>query len=183
MEDLTAQSWFWWAVALVVGAPIVLVILSEVGDWLVARGSAFARPMRFLRSVVLPVGWLLLLLVKVAGDSGEDSTVRIVATALSFCAMLFALALVNAGLFASAERTSWRSRLPSIFIDLARLLLIVIGTAILLSVVWGANIGGLSSPRSGSPRSSSGSRSRTRSATSSPVCCSCSSSRSDSATG
>ena len=143
MEDLTAQSWFWWAVALVVGAPIVLVILSEVGDWLVARGSAFARPMRFLRSVVLPVGWLLLLLVKVAGDSGEDSTVRIVATALGFCAMLFALALVNAGLFASAERTSWRGRLPSIFIDLARLLLIVIGTAILLSVVWGANVGGL----------------------------------------
>lgn len=143
MDGLTSESWIWWAVALVFGAPVLLVALSELVDWLEHRGSAFARPVRFLRNVVIPVGWLMLLLVAVVGDSREDRTVRIVATALGFCLMLLALSLVKAGLFASAERTSWRGRLPGIFIDLVRVFLIIIGTAILLSVVWGANVGGL----------------------------------------
>lgn len=42
-----------------------------------------------------------------------------------------------------ARTGSWRDRLPAIFVDLGRLILIVIGIGLLLSWVWGADIGGL----------------------------------------
>jgi hypothetical protein len=57
--------------------------------------------------------------------------------------MLLLLSGANAALFGQARAGSWRERLPGIFIDLGRLVLIILGVALLLSWVWGANIGGL----------------------------------------
>ena len=45
--------------------------------------------------------------------------------------------------FENAAKESWRSRAPKLFQDLIRLLLVVIGAAIVLSVVWRQDLGGL----------------------------------------
>ena len=49
--------------------------------------------------------------------------------------MLVLLSGANAALFGGARSGSWRERLPGIFIDLGRLILIIIGIGILLSWV------------------------------------------------
>ena len=62
---------------------------------------------------------------------------------VGFFVMLVLLSGADAAMFGAASAGSWRSRLPGIFIDLGRLILIIIGIGLLLSWVWGANIGGL----------------------------------------
>ena len=147
MSGLTAQPWFWPALAVVIGLPFALLILNEVQGVLVRRGNAFAKPVGLLRNWLLPAAAVYVLLDQFnqGGQAAvEHSTwAKVAATVVGFVIMLVLLSGANAALFGEARPGSWRSRLPGIFIDLGRLILILIGIALLLSWVWGANIGGL----------------------------------------
>ena len=147
MNAFTEQPWFWPVVAVVVGLPIALLILNEVQGVLRRRGSAYAKPVGLIRNWLLPAVAVYLLLDQFSHDGlkvGDHATwAKVAATVVGFVIMLALLSGANAALFGSAAEGSWRSRLPGIFIDLGRLILIVIGIGLLLSWVWGANLGGL----------------------------------------
>ncbi len=146
MTSLTAQPWFWPALAVVVGLPLALLILNEVHSALVRRGSAYAKPVSLVRNWMLPAGAVYLLIDQFnhgAGSGGHATWTKMAATLVGFLIMLVVLSGANAALFGEARTGSWRDRLPGIFVDLGRLVLIAIGIALLLSWVWGANIGGL----------------------------------------
>lgn len=145
MSDLTSQPWFLWAVLVVVGLPVLTIVLTEVEARLVKRRSSMARPVRLLRAFILPVGALLVLLTQVpnAVVSNEGGIVKITATVLGLMVLVFVLSGLNTALFLNASAASWRGRMPSIFIDIVRIIIIGVGLAVLLSVVWGADVGGL----------------------------------------
>ena len=145
MGEVTSQPWFGWVIAVVIGLPVSIIVLTELRTWLIRRDSSLAGPVNLLRTYILPTAALLILLVQVPNDivETEGSGVRIVATILGFLILLFVLSTLNAAVFLNASRGSWRDRMPSIFVDLVRLFLIVAGLAVLFSWVWGANIGGL----------------------------------------
>jgi small-conductance mechanosensitive channel len=137
------SSWFYWALAVAIGLPIGLVVLTEVRVALARRGSALARPIGLVRNYILPLAALLLLLIKATEVSAEATPVRIVSTVLGFVLLVLVLSGLNATLFHDAPEGSWRKRIPSIFLDVARFLVIAIGLAIIFSYIWGANVGGL----------------------------------------
>ncbi|MCW1957650.1 MAG: mechanosensitive ion channel family protein [Mycobacterium sp.] len=146
MGTLTSQPWFWPALAVVVGLPLALLVFNELQGVLVRRGSAYAKPVGLLRNWLLPAGAVYLLIDQLnqGGESvGHATWAKIAATVVGFVIMLVLLSGANAALFGAASAGSWRSRLPGIFVDLGRLILIIIGIGLLLSWVWGANIGGL----------------------------------------
>ena len=146
MTSLTGQPWFWPAFAVVVGLPIALLVLSEVQGVLRRRGSAYVKPIALLRNWLLPAGAVYLLIDQLNNGEqigGHTTWTKVAATMFGFLIMLVLLSGANAALFGEARTGSWRDRLPGIFVDLGRLILIVIGIALLLSWVWGANIGGL----------------------------------------
>ena len=148
MSALTGEPWFWPALAVVVGLPLALLILHEVREALVRKGSAYARPVALLRNWLLPAAAVYLLIEQlnhsgVATAGGHATWAKVAATVVGFVIMLVILSSANAALFGEAHPGSWRGRLPGIFVDLGRLVLIVIGIGLLLSWVWGANIGGL----------------------------------------
>lgn len=133
----------YWAVGVAIGLPIGLVVLTEVREALLRRGSKFARPVGFIRNFIVPLVALLLLLTKATGISTDAIPVRIVATALGLVVLLLLLSRLRAVLFMNAPEGSWRKRIPSIFLDVARLVVIAVGLAIIFSYVWGANVRGL----------------------------------------
>ncbi|WP_204912920.1 mechanosensitive ion channel domain-containing protein [Microlunatus spumicola] len=145
MSDLTQQPWFAWAVLVVVGLPVLTIVLTEVEARLVRRRSSMARPVRLLRAFILPVGALLVLLTQIPNTvvSNEGGVVKITATVLGLMVLVFVLSGLNTALFLNASAASWRGRMPSIFIDIVRIIIIGVGLAVLLSVVWGADVGGL----------------------------------------
>ena len=142
MESLD-QPWFYWALSVAIGLPIGLIALTELRTALDRRGSALARPVELLRNYVLPLGALLALLAGANQVSVHATPVRLVATTLGFVVLVLLLSGLNATVFDSAPESSWRKRLPTIFLDVARFALIAVGLALILSVVWGANVGGL----------------------------------------
>ena len=143
MNALIAQPWFWPAILVIVGLPIALLILHELHNTLVRRNSAYAKPVGLLRNWVLPACAVYLLLGQLEAADADPTWSKVAASVFGFLVMLLLLSGVNAALFGEARTGSWRERLPGIFVDLGRLVLIVLGIGLLLSWVWGANIGGL----------------------------------------
>lgn len=144
MNEYTSQPWFWPVVIVSVGLPIALLLLHELHSSLLRSGrSAWAKPVLLLRNWVLPALAAYMLIRQFENADANPTWSKITATVFGFFLMLTVLSSANAALFGGASAGSWRSRLPGIFVDLGRLVLILIGIAMLLSWVWGANIGGL----------------------------------------
>jgi small-conductance mechanosensitive channel len=143
MSNLFSSSWFYWAVGVAVGLPTGLVLLTEWHNALAHRQSHLAGPVALLRNYLLPLAALLLLLVKATQVSTADTSVRVVATVFGFVVLMLLLSGLNATLFQSAPEGTWRNRMPGIFIDVARFVLIAVGLALIFSYIWGANVGGL----------------------------------------
>jgi small-conductance mechanosensitive channel len=143
MADILAQPWFWPGVLLVIGLPVVLLVLTEIHSVLLRRGSRATRIVSLLRNFIVPVGALLVLLSQVGYLHVAPTWTQVVATLFGFLLILLLLNGLNFGLFVTAKQSSWRGRVPSIFVDIVRLLLIVVGIAVLFAVVWHADVGGL----------------------------------------
>jgi small-conductance mechanosensitive channel len=137
------SGWFYWAVAVAIGLPVCLVILTEVRAALARRNSVLVRPISLLRNYILPLAALLLLLVKATEIPAQATPVRIVSTVFGFVVLILLLSGLNATLFQGAPEGSWRKRIPSIFLDVARFALIAIGVGLMFSFIWGANVGRL----------------------------------------
>lgn len=143
MSSVLDAPWFYWGVGVAVGFPLCLVFLTELQNALRRRGSFLARPVHLLRTYILPLGALLVLLVQAMQVSGEATPVRIVATVFGFVVLVLLLSGLNATLFQGAPEGTWRKRIPSIFLDVARFALIAIGVGLMLAHIWGAHVGGL----------------------------------------
>ncbi|MBT2474864.1 mechanosensitive ion channel [Microbacterium sp. ISL-103] len=136
-------EWVGWAIAVAVGVPLMLVVLTEAIGALNRRGHAAAKPLRLLRNWVVPVGGLCALLAMASRSETDQVWTRVVATVLGFLVILLVLSAFNVALFSRAEEGSWRERIPSIFVEIARLILVVVGLGFLFQWVWGADVGGL----------------------------------------
>lgn len=56
MSSVFDTSWFYWAVGVAIGLPIVLVVLTELQHALTRRGSYLARPVHVFRNCIVPLG-------------------------------------------------------------------------------------------------------------------------------
>ena len=140
---LLDEGWMWWAVAIALGVPLLLIVLTELVNTLSRRGNPAAGPLRLLRNWIVPVGGLLALLVFAFQTDIDNPWPRVVATLFGFLVILLVLSGFNVALFANAKEGSWRERIPTIFVEIVRLLLVVVGLAFLFQWVWGADVGGL----------------------------------------
>lgn len=140
--DLVQEAWFPWVVGLIVLVPILVLVLAEVHLRLERRGSPLAAPVNRFRTWLVPLAALLVLLVFAADVSRDNPGVQVIATLVGTITVAVSLGALDAALFGRAREGTWRDRLPSIFVDLARLLLVVTGAAVVASFVWGLDVGG-----------------------------------------
>ena len=132
-----------WALALVIGFPAVTVALGEIIMRLRRGGRPVASPLALVRNLVLPTLALLVFLLKVLGQDQGNSSVRLVETLFWLFVINAVLSALNVLLFAGAEKGTWQSRTPKLFIDLVRAIIVLILGAIMLSTVWNLNLGHL----------------------------------------
>jgi small-conductance mechanosensitive channel len=143
MSDVFSSAWFWWAVGIAIGLPLGLVALTEWQHSLQRRQSVLQRPVAILRNYLLPICALLLLMLEANQVPAQATSVRMVATLAAFVVLVLLLSGINAALFQSAPDGSWRKRMPSIFLDVVRFVLIAVGLAMIFAYIWGANVKGL----------------------------------------
>jgi small-conductance mechanosensitive channel len=143
MIQIWNEPWFWPAVGVIIGLPVVLLVLTELHSLLDRRGNRAAKIILLLRNYVAPVGALLLLLNQATYADIDLTWTQVTATIFGFLIILVLLNGLNFLLFVTAKQGTWRSKVPSIFVDIVRVLLIVVCLAILFSFVWSADVGGL----------------------------------------
>jgi small-conductance mechanosensitive channel len=140
---ITDASWFYWSIGLALGLPVVLIALTEWHHQLERAESRLAKPVNLLRRYLVPLAALLLLLTEVAQVPAQFTSVRVLSTVFGFVVLVLLLSGLNATVFEGAPQGSWRERVPTIFRDVTRFVLIAAGLAIIFSYVWGVRIGGL----------------------------------------
>ena len=143
ISSVLAAPWFYWAIGIAIGLPVLLIALTEWQHSLRRKGSALIGTVTLLRNYLLPLGALLMAMISATQMPAGSTPVRIISTLVATVVLLLMLSGIKASVFASAPETSWRRRMPAIFLDVARFGLIAIGIALIFAYIWGANIGGL----------------------------------------
>lgn len=134
------QEMLRWAVGLLVGFPLAMLLMGEAILRLRRHNRPIVATLTILRNLVLPTLAALLLMMNVVGLPRGHTAVRVVETVMWIFLIHAALSFVNDVVFASAAEGSWQSRFPKLFLDLVRLILVLIGVCIVLSTVWGADL-------------------------------------------
>jgi small-conductance mechanosensitive channel len=138
----TIQDRWPFALALVIGFPVLMIALNELSFVLARAGHPAAKSVRFLRTWVVPSLALVVFLHWVVLLPKTSLGLRLTQT-LSWAIVIVAImGIVNNLVFESARPDTWQSKVPSLLRDLLRLLLVGIGLAMVYSIVWGGEIGG-----------------------------------------
>lgn len=143
MADIVSQPWFWPAVIVSVGLPLALIGLTELGNSLVRRGSRAAPIVQMVRNYLVPVAAVLVLISQPGAWEGEGTWPRVIWTVFGLLVIVVTINAINHLVFHRAEKGSWRDRFPTIFSDLIRFVFIIVGIAMLLAWVWGADVAGI----------------------------------------
>ncbi len=133
----------WWVLVLVLGFPIAMLLLGELIFQLQRRQSPLVAPLRILRQLILPSLVLIIVLLEVFGLPRNHVLVRLSETLLWIMLIYAGLTLLNVLLFENVPEDSWQAKVPQLFRDLCRFVLVLMGSAIVLSSVWGADLGSL----------------------------------------
>ena len=131
-----------WAIALVVGLPLALVVATELGFALARRGHPAAAWVRRTRFWVLPAIAGVIYLRAVLGLPSDNVWVRLATTATWVGFVIVALGIANAVIFEAAAVGSWQQRVPRLLRDLVRVLLVAFAAALAYSFIWDREIQG-----------------------------------------
>ena len=143
--NVFTQSWFWPALTVIIGLPVVPIVLGELHTSMVRSGNPGARLVLIVRNILAPLGAVLILFTQIPQSGGPHvgfTWAKVIATAFGFVVILVLLGGLNLAVFVTAKQGTWRNRIPSIFVEIARVLLVLICAAVLFGWVWGADIGG-----------------------------------------
>ncbi len=143
MLQPSSNQLFIWAIALIVGLALSVIILGEVIYRLQHRRRPLAATLQVVRNLVLPMFAFMLFVQYVLQRPASDDVVKAVQTLFWICVLHASLSLLNAIIFEQAKADTWRARVPKLLIDLFRLFLVLLGTAIVLATVWNADLAGL----------------------------------------
>jgi small-conductance mechanosensitive channel len=123
--------------------PLMIVALNEGILKLQRQGKALAKTLKIIRNWVLPALVTFLFVTQVIGLNPDLTPIRLVQTLLLLATMLMGLSFVNILLFVEAGADTWQAQVPKLLRDLVRFFLILVGTALVLSIVWKMDLGGL----------------------------------------
>ena len=130
------------AAFLAIGFPLVILVVTELLNSGRRRGWRPTPTLGVLRNIVLPALVAMLFVTEIWQLPAEDIVARVIRTAFWVSALYALLTLANDSLFGGSTSAGLRERVPKLFRDLMRVLMVAIGGALIYSHVWQQPIGG-----------------------------------------
>ena len=137
-----ADSSLSWSLGLIVAYPLLMIALSEAILRFRHR-PLVNQTLRAIRNLVMPAFAVFILLAKVLRLDGEQTPLRIAQTILWVLLIHVILQLANQLLLAREQDENHRAHVPKLLRDVIRFALVALGAALVLSTVWGADLGGV----------------------------------------
>ena len=142
-DSIFNQHWYRWAIALILGFPLLTLILNEAIIQLRRQERPIVETLRIIRNLLIPTLAILLLLTKVLEIEDTNNLIRLLTTLLWIFVTHATLSGFKVLVFEEAAVGSWQSKVPGLLLDLSRFFLVSCMTAIILSSVWKIDLGGL----------------------------------------
>ncbi|MGV6809669.1 MAG: cyclic nucleotide-binding domain-containing protein [bacterium] len=139
--DLLQTSWFVWGIVLMIAFPLLVVILGELGHKLEKNNSPWNELIRFIQRFIIPQLVLLLIFTRLLEFEEDDVIVKLIETLLWIFLIYAAMTVVNLLFFTDSQNSRWRIRVPKLLLDFSRILVVALGTAFVLSNIWGLELG------------------------------------------
>ena len=138
---LDTTQWTWLLASCAVFVLLVLAFTSAIRR-ASAQKSGVTNAFRATRNLLLPLLLAYVLMAR-SFDLDGSTAIRIVETLAWIAGIHVALSLANATMFSQRVSPGWRGRMPKLFFDIARALILVIGVWFVLAGVWGSDLSGL----------------------------------------
>jgi len=139
--------------------PILTIFLSEMQRFQERKKSTYVKALKQLQITVLPTAALYILLTRIAGidasPRASDGTLiplselpglvilaKIVSTTAAIFLINTLLTALNAFLLSQRNKGAFLSNIPGLLLDLFRVILVLIGTALIVSNVWNVDLQG-----------------------------------------
>ena len=130
-----------WGVGLVIGLAVLVIVLGEVIERLQQQGNPFAKGLRQVRHIVLPILALLLALRQVVGIAGASEAMCIIETLFWVTVVYTGLTLLSNLVQLGQHHTNlWVNKTPTLFFALMRAAIVLIIAYHVISDVWEINI-------------------------------------------
>lgn len=134
--------------------PSLTILVSELQRFQDRKRSPYAKALRQFQLTVMPTAALYILITRIAGVNAYPKAVdsssiplsviaaKVVLTAVAIFSINTLLTGLNAFLISQRDKSSFLANTPGLLLDLLRLTLVLIGAAIIVSTVWGADLQG-----------------------------------------
>ncbi len=142
LNSLLEDSSLAWSIGIIVVYPLLMIALGEAILRLRHR-PLLHQTLRAVRNLVMPALAVFILLSQVIRLDGEQTPLRVAQTVLWVLLIHVVLQLANQLLLAREQEENNRAHVPKLLRDLIRFALVALGAAIVLSTVWGADLGGV----------------------------------------
>ena len=119
--------------------PLAVVLLGEVILRLRLDGRQYASSVSVFRNILLPLGAVYLLVTTIGGYDHQSTLSRIVLTAVIIVGLIALMGIINGVLF---EKEAGH-KVPKLFLDLGRILVVALGVAFTISFVWDKDLSSL----------------------------------------
>jgi small-conductance mechanosensitive channel len=136
------QAWtapLGWTLAIVVVYPLLTLIFAEWSRRVDVGQPALRRSLRAVQSALLPASAIWLVVHKLVEFPPSSLADKLVDTAFGI-AILYTLLVFARGV---VEILATRTRAPRLLYDIALMILVMIGAAIIISAVWGFSLASL----------------------------------------
>ncbi len=130
------------SISLVAGFPISMLVLNELINYCDSRSITITPTLKALRNFVLPALVLVLFIQFLLGLPQDATASRLAETGFWICVLMALLTFINDVVFGRARKGTWQERVPTLFRDLSRMLLVALGASIIYSHVWDQEITG-----------------------------------------
>lgn len=139
----TESPWFMVGLLTIIGIPLLLVIFNELNHKLGRKEERLLPPFNLIRNVILPLIAIMVVLTQILDYSRDFTIIKIVETIIWILAINAFLAIINVLVFSGGQYSLFKSKVPQLFLDIFRVAMVLLGVAIVLSAVWGADLGKL----------------------------------------
>lgn len=134
---------WYWGFGLAILFPIIIIVLGELNYVAEKRNERLVRPLRSFKNVILPLIACTIVLIKVLDFQRSSIAIKVLETIIWVMVINSGLSLFS-GYYLSAENKGpFGKTVPQLFIDIFRVVMVLFGGALILSIIWDVELGGL----------------------------------------
>ncbi len=142
-NDLFSNNWFVYGLLLMICIPILVVAINELNYVVKRKENHLSPPLNTLKNIILPLIAMSIVLTQVMEFPRSSTIMKLLETFIWILVINTLLAIVNGVFFSGKGMKKRKTKIPQLFLDIFRVVMVLFGAAIVLSMVWGADLGGL----------------------------------------